>query len=150
MAQRKKLGFNTTYYTCCVERFPNTFTFSPPAESTWLSWHAANKGYDGYLRWAYNCWPSQPLQDSRFGRWSAGDTYFVYPGYRSSIRFERLKEGIQDYEKIRLLKEEFRSKNQSAKLSALEENLRAFELNRLKTEKAGDMLAKAKEVLNGF
>jgi hypothetical protein len=150
MAQRKKLGFNTTYYTCCVEGFPNTFTFSPPAESAWLSWHAANKGYDGYLRWAYNCWPSQPLQDSRFGRWSAGDTYFVYPGYRSSIRFERLKEGIQDYEKIRLLKEEFRSKNQSAKLAALEESLRAFELDALKTVKAGDMLAKAKELLNGF
>ena len=27
----------------------------------------------------------------------------IYPGPRSSIRFERLREGIQDYEKIHIL-----------------------------------------------
>lgn len=29
----------------------------------------------------------------------------IYPGPRSSIRFERLREGIQDYEKIRILRQ---------------------------------------------
>ncbi len=107
LQRRQQSGFNTTYYTCCTERYPNTFTFSPPAEATFISWYAANKGYDGYLRWAYNCWVSDPLRDSRFRTWPAGDTYIVYPGPRTSIRFERLIEGIQDYEKIRILKEEF-------------------------------------------
>ena len=48
-----------------------------------------------------------PLRDSRFRQWPAGDTYLVYPGARSSIRFERLIEGIQDAEKIRIPREEF-------------------------------------------
>lgn len=39
----------------------------------------------------------------------------IYPEGRSSIRFERLIEGIQSYEKIRILKEEFEKKgNKSA------------------------------------
>ena len=58
---------------------------------------AAN-GYDGFLRWAYNSWTEDPLRDSRFRTWPAGGTYVVYPGGRSSIRFERLREGIQDAE----------------------------------------------------
>ena len=37
--------------------------------------------------------------------WPAGDTFLVYPGSRSSIRFEKLREGIVDFEKIRLVRE---------------------------------------------
>jgi hypothetical protein len=37
--------------------------------------------------------------------WPAGDTFMVYPGGHSSIRFEKLREGIVDYEKIRLLRD---------------------------------------------
>jgi hypothetical protein len=140
ITERKKAGLNTTYYTCCVEGFPNTFTFSPPSEATWLGWYAANKSFNGYLRWAY----------SRFGKWSAGDTYLVYPGPMSSIRFERLIEGIQDFEKIRLLKQEFKKQVQKGKLGQLETILKDFELNSLKTKKAGDMLTSAKSVLNTF
>lgn len=140
----------TTYYTCCVEAYPNTFTFSPPAESTWLGWFAANKNFNGYLRWAYNCWPQKPLQDSRFGSWSAGDTYFVYPGGGSSIRFERLIEGIQDYEKIRILKEKFIKNKEQKKLQQLEAALSEFNIAALKTNSAAAMLQKAKAVINAF
>jgi hypothetical protein len=150
MSMRDNAGFNTTFYTSCSEGYPNTFTFSPPAEAVWLGWFAANKGYDGYLRWAYNCWPAAPSTDSRFGHWSAGDTYFVYPGYRSSIRFERLKEGIQDYEKIRILKEEFTAKNETAKLNALNEAVKRFEVSQLKSRSAADMINEAKAVINSF
>ncbi|RYY17095.1 MAG: DUF4091 domain-containing protein, partial [Chitinophagaceae bacterium] len=80
ITRRKKDGFITTYYTACPEAYPNVFTFSPPVESAFLGWYAAAKGFDGYLRWAYNSWPEKPLLDSRFGHWSAGDTYFIYPG----------------------------------------------------------------------
>lgn len=147
---RKKAGLITTYYTCCVEGFPNTFTFSPFSESAWLGWHAANKDYDGYLRWAYNSWPQNPLEDSRFGSWSSGDTYFVYPGYKSSVRFERLIEGIQDYEKIRILKEEYGRKNQTEELIELSNILKTFELDALKSRAAGEMLNDAKLILNAL
>lgn len=150
MAERKKKGFTTTFYTCCVEEYPNTFTVSPPAESTWLAWHAAFKGYDGYLRWAYNSWPKNPLQDSRFGTWPSGDTYLVYPGARSSIRFERLIEGIEDYEKIRILTQEFKNNNQVKKLKTLEEVLKKFEINTLKNKPAGEMVNNAQGILNSL
>ena len=103
LARRTAKGQKITFYTCCGPERPNTFTFSPPAESAYLGWHALACGYDGYLRWAYNSWPKQPNEDSRFGSWPAGDCYLVYPG-GSSIRFERLIEGIQAYEKVRILR----------------------------------------------
>ncbi|MET7001179.1 DUF4091 domain-containing protein [Chitinophaga defluvii] len=149
-AYRKQHNMPSTFYTCCTEGFPNTFTFSPPAEATWLGWHAAAKGYDGYLRWAYNCWVKDPLQDSRFRTWAAGDTYLVYPGWRSSIRFERLREGIQDFEKIRILREKFTQAHNTAKLEALDKMLTGFEISALKSTSAADMLKTAKAQLNEF
>ena len=46
----------TTCYVCCTESFPNTFTFSDPAEGAFIPIHAMVQGYDGLLRWAYNSW----------------------------------------------------------------------------------------------
>ncbi len=100
---RHAKGQKLTFYTCCSPQRPNTFTCSDPAESAFLGWHAMACKYDGYLRWAFNSWPANPCQDSRFGNWTAGDTYMVYP-YGSTIRMERLVEGIQAYEKIRILR----------------------------------------------
>ena len=106
LRERRSLHRPSTFYVCCGPALPNTFTFSPPVEAAWLGWYAAARGFDGFLRWAYNSWPLDPLVDSRYISWPAGDCFLVYPGPRSSIRFERLREGVQDYEKIRLLKEE--------------------------------------------
>ncbi len=147
LRKRIDAGLPTTYYTYCYEGRPNTFTFSPPAESAWLGWYAANKQFNGYLRWAYNCWPRNPMQDSRFSTWSAGDTYFVYPG-GSSIRFERLIEGIQDYEKIRLLKTMY--KDQPVKLQPLLDVIKTFETEALQAQPAAIQLQKAKAVLNAY
>ena len=115
-------GNRITFYTCCGPERPNTFTFSNPAESAYLGWHAAAIGYSGYLRWAYNSWVNNQLTDSRFRTWPAGDCFFVYPG-GTSIRMERLIEGIQDYEKIRILRESLTGK----KLDALNAVLKKFE-----------------------
>jgi Domain of unknown function (DUF4091)/Family of unknown function (DUF6067) len=150
MKARLAKGLPTTFYTCCTEGFPNTFTFSPPAESAFMGWHAALKGYNGYLRWAFNCWVANPLQDSRFRSWSAGDTYFVYPGPRSSIRFERMVEGIQDYEKISVLRAEFKKTNNTAGLTELDNILKPFEEATLKTTPAAVILEEAKKKLNSF
>ena len=94
----------TTFYVCCGPRRPNTFTFSPTDEQVWLGYYAAAKGLDGFLRWAFVNWPRDPLFDSSFGPWPAGDTFFLYPGPRSSVRWEMLRDGIEEAEKIRLLR----------------------------------------------
>ncbi|MEO6229543.1 MAG: glycoside hydrolase domain-containing protein [Ferruginibacter sp.] len=148
-AKRVAAGLPTTYYTYCWEGKPNTFTFSPPAESAWLGWYAAAQHYNGYLRWAYNCWPKNPMQDARFSTWSSGDTYLVYPG-GSSIRFEKLIEGIQDYEKIQLLKAIFIKNNNQQKLKQLETAVQEFNMEALEKYGAAAMLQKAKTVLNAL
>ena len=125
-AERERKGQISTVYTCCAEAFPNTFTFSAPAEATWTVVHAVAGGYDGYLRWAVNSWTIDPLRDSRFRTWAAGDTYSIYPGPRSSIRFERLVEGLQDAEKIYILREELEAKGAKSKLKRLNEVVGRF------------------------
>ncbi|MDR1454762.1 MAG: DUF4091 domain-containing protein [Tannerella sp.] len=148
-ASREKAGRISTVYTCCAEARPNTFTFSPPAEAAWIGWHAAADNYDGYLRWAYNSWTVDPLRDSRFRTWAAGDCYLVYPGY-SSIRMERLVEGIQDYEKIHLLRKEFADGKATAKLKKLEAAVALFAAGNIHTRNATDDLRTARRILNSF
>lgn len=123
---RNEKGYITTWYVCCENAFPNVFTFSHPSEGAFIGWYTMASGFDGFLRWAYNSWVKEPLIDSRFRTWPAGDTYIVYPDGRSSIRFERLREGIQDAEKIRILREKFQ--NDATKLAKLNEMVTRFNI----------------------
>lgn len=146
LERRHAEGKLSTWYTCCAERYPNGFTFSPPAEHVWMGIYSAAKGMDGYLRWAYNSWPANPLTDSRFTAWPAGDTFQVYPGPLTSIRFEKLIEGIQNYEKIQTLRELY--KNDPVKLAQLEKLLKEFDIQKLSTQPAAEMLLAVKSFLN--
>lgn len=103
---RREQGFYTTFYVCCHPSFPNTFSTSKPYESELLGWYNIAHDYDGMLRWAYNSWAADPQYDSRFGKWIGGDTYLVYPFNRSSVRFEKLIDGIEVAEKVRQLRRE--------------------------------------------
>ena len=103
---RRANGQYTTFYVCCSPSYPNTFTTSYHYEAELLGWYNIAHDYDGMLRWAYNSWAEDPQYDSRYGNWMSGDTYFVYPYNRSSIRFEKLRDGIEVAEKIRQLRRE--------------------------------------------
>ena len=107
-AYRKEHGLVTTFYTCCAEVEPNIYSNSLPAEAAFLPLHAAANDLDGYLHWSWINWDDHPLTDSRYRLFGSGDTYNFYPGPRSSVRFERLIEGIQQYEKIHILRQELR------------------------------------------
>ena len=150
LTERKAVNKPTTFYTACKENHPGPYTFSPPAENTWLAWHAAFKGYTGYLFWAYNTWPPNPLQDARYSHYPSGTFFEFYPGPRSSIRFEKLIEGIQDFEKIRLLKEEFIKEGKLDNLNELNKILSGFEIRALDSISAGSLVEKGKEFLNKF
>ncbi len=106
IVDRRNNGFNTTFYVCCGPLYPNTFTYSEPYEAELLGWYGVALDYDGMLRWAYNSWPEDPQADSRYGNWSSGDTYLVYPYGRPSVRFERMIDGIENAEKIKILRNE--------------------------------------------
>lgn len=147
---RRAEGLNTTWYVCCADPFANMFTFSEPAEAVYAGWHTVAADLDGMLRWAYNSWVENPLTDSRYKTWPAGDTYMVYPDARSSIRFERLIEGIQDAEKIRILRKQYSDENTSeslAKLNELEEAIKYF-FTLEPSDDWNDKLNEAKKLLN--
>lgn len=91
----------TTFYVCCGPAYPNTFCYSPLVESRMMGWFAMQGGYDGFLRWSYNDWSDNPFTHPEYAPFPTGDVHFVYPaanGPASSLRWEQLREGIQDYE----------------------------------------------------
>lgn len=148
--KRRAEGKITTFYTSCEEPRPNTFTFNPPAECEWFSWYAAKENLDGYSRWAFNSWVIEPLLDSRFYTWPGGDTYLIYPGARTSMRFERLISGIQAFEKVRILKEEFELKGNKRSLSKIKSTLELFDETTLDSIPASEVVSKANKVINEF
>ena len=147
LVKRRAKGYVSTHYVCCSDKFPNTFTFSEPAEGIFIGWYTIAANFDGFLRWAYNSWVVNPLQDSRFRAWPAGDTYIVYPDNRSSIRFETLREGIQDAEKIRILREDFVNQNDLDSLDNLNDLVSQFNITE-KPEDLETLLREAKLQLN--
>ena len=149
LKERKAKNYISTHYVCCTDKFPNTFTFSPPAEGVFIGWYSIAADFDGFLRWSYNSWTEKPLQDSRFRAWPAGDTYIVYPNNRSSIRFETLREGIQDAEKIRILREDFTKKQMLNELKDLNNLVATFNITR-KPADLEKMLQDAKNTINAF
>lgn len=147
-AKRKELGLTTTFYTCCAEAHPNMFVISNPDEAAWLGWFAQADGYDGYLRWAYNSWTLDPLTDARFRTWPAGDCFVVYPGGRGSVRFSKLVEGIQDFEKVRILRSRWQETGNEAKLGQLTGILKSFTSETVLAEGPAKALAAAKSFLD--
>ncbi len=103
--QRKALGLCTTLYAC-TGNYPNSFTRSQPIESAWLIWYTQKYGTDGFLRWAYDAWVERPLSCTDHWYWESGDAFQVYPAPeggcvpQSSPRFELLRQGIRDVEKL--------------------------------------------------
>jgi len=98
------------YMTCCSSTHPNRYSFSPAVENYLLGWISLKHNLDGYADWAYNSWPKDVFSFPVFN-YPQGDEYFVYPGVEgpmSSIRWELLKESIEDYELVKILKEQGR------------------------------------------
>ncbi len=146
--RRAAEGKFTTFYVCCGEGHPNTFTISPLAESASLGWYALCNHYDGMLRWAYNSWNREPLIDGRWYNLTSGDNFMIYPQGISSVRMERFIEGIQDFEKVKILREQYASK--PSKLKKLEEAINAFTHDRLWGGNVEPLVNNAKMILESF
>ena len=130
--ERRAQGKRTTFYVCCAQSRPNTFAHSALAEAEWLLPAAAHYGLDGFLRWAYQSWPENPFasQDYRPANWPAADTSLVYPGDRPSLRWEALRNGVETFEKIRILREKAAALGRPGALAPLEEALARFTVAR--------------------
>ncbi|MEV5954754.1 glycoside hydrolase domain-containing protein [Streptomyces sp. NPDC051987] len=120
--ERRRAGKITTFYVYGAPAHPNTLSYSPAVEARMLPWIAAQRHLDGFLRWSYNSWTADPFTQP-VHIFSQGDEYLVYPGKNgpmSSIRWEQLKEGIEDFELVdELRKKEVDDKDSAALTDAL-------------------------------
>jgi hypothetical protein len=121
------------WYTCCGPggRYANRFVCQPLITTRILPWQAFVLGIGGYLHWGYNFWHRCYQHESGWPgisdyadhtlvnpyrehppRWAVGDAAIVYPHPRwweehgpvSSLRYEAMRAGLQDYELLRLLR----------------------------------------------
>ncbi len=109
-------GDRFSWYVCCHPARPNNFITSPSIEARFQGWYTAWAGLDGFLRWAFTCWPADPWRRPgwRFPDWKTGDMFLVYPGRDGrpvrSLRTETLLMGIQDFELIALARRQAKEK----------------------------------------
>ncbi|MCF3111930.1 DUF4091 domain-containing protein [Niabella sp. CC-SYL272] len=108
----KKNGREIWFYTCVGPRgnYANRFIEQPLIQTRYLHWINYKYGATGYLHWGLNYWGGRdPLRDDASrdrGKLPAGDANIVYPGYKklyTSIRFEAMRDGIYDYELLKML-----------------------------------------------
>ena len=129
-AERRAKGKLTTFYVCCIPARPNTFMTSDLAESEWLLPMAAHYRLDGFLRWALDAWVENPLRSQDYTRFPPGDTSLIYPGNRSSLRWEGVRNGIETFEKVRILRELAEKKGKPEAIAPLEAALKTFTVPR--------------------
>ncbi len=128
--QQQKEGAEISWYISCDQVYPqpNYFIDAPAMDPVMVPWITYRYGMNGILYWAVNYWPQTPdpwidpvTYLSGFlcseGWVLNGEGSLLYPGDRvhrytgqddvdgpvSSIRFELLREGIEDYEYLKLL-----------------------------------------------
>jgi Domain of unknown function (DUF4091)/Family of unknown function (DUF6067) len=94
-------GNELWFYTVGIYQgslFPNKTIDVPLIDSRIMHW--LNYKYDatGYLHWGWNQWNEDPMKDVGM---HIGDGWHVYPakdGVLNSLRWEEMRNGIQDYE----------------------------------------------------
>lgn len=115
-AQRR--GNELWHYTVGIFQqgsLPNKTADVALIESRILHWLNYRYGLSGYLHWGWNVWTEDPIGAPGRHR---GDGWHVYPtqgGVLNSLRWEQMRNGLQDYECLWLLE----SKLAAVKATAL-------------------------------
>ena len=131
IAEEQEKGGEMTWYISCDQVYPqpNYFIDAPAMDLVMVPWITARYNMDGILYWALNFWSQTPdpwLDAVTFisgfvcsdGGVLNGEGSVIYPGDHverytaqsnvngpvSSMRFELLREGLEDYEYLWMLK----------------------------------------------
>lgn len=116
LKQRIGDGHAVWFYTCLYpqKRHLNRLMDLPLIKVRLLQWLDFRYGFTGFLHWGGDYWTpkpqldTQPVIDDNAELLPSGDAFIVYPDrehltVRSSIRFEAMRESIEDYEMLRAL-----------------------------------------------
>ncbi len=110
--EARRRGVELWFYTVGIYQgslFPNKTIDLPVMNSRILHW--LNYKYDatGFLHWGWNQWEEDPFKDVGM---HIGDGWHVYPakdGVLNSLRWEQMRNGIQDYEIFKMLEEKIKA-----------------------------------------
>lgn len=111
-------GKQAWWYICCGPTYPrlNVGIEHPPADARLLAWQQYAENCDGVFNWGVNYWHRRKLTDDSdvfLSGWSygagmggmTGDGLMIYPGNGGplpSIRLANVRDGVQDYEWMKL------------------------------------------------
>lgn len=123
-APYRERGTEFWWYVCIGPRhpYPNWFIEYPSIEARLILWMTYMWRADGLLYYATNLWPHEdgPMPpgprcdwDPRSYRNSNGDGCLYYPGEDgplATVRLENIRDGLEDYELLRLLDAELRER----------------------------------------
>ena len=105
-AQRQ--GHEVWFYTVGIYQggsLLNKTVDVPLIETRLMHWLNYRYQLPGYLHWGFNAWTDDPIRAPGLHR---GDGWHVYPkkeGLLNSIRWEQMRNGLQDYECLWLLED---------------------------------------------
>ena len=176
LREEQAKGGEATWYISCDQAYPqpNYFIDAPVLDPVMVSWITARYKMNGILYWAANFWNQTPdpwLDPVTFisgfkcsdGYVLNGEGSLIYPGDHtkrytgqpdvigpvSSIRFEMLREGIEDYEYLWLLKDKGANdfadeliRNMVVDVSTFSRNLEELYLTRKEMAKKLEQLSK--------
>jgi len=153
-------GYELWFYTVGIFQggsYPNKTVDVPLIESRILHWLNYRFGLKGYLHWGFNHWTDDPFAAPGKHR---GDGWHVYPkkdGLINSLRWEQMRNGIEDYEYMWMLEEKIRTmKNARGEhLSMIEPSRRPVEIASLVVKTINDynrnpdaLYAAKKQIIN--
>lgn len=106
-------GKEVWFYTCChpVGRYPNRFLDQSLVKTRILHWMCYLYGLDGYLHWGLNSFApgADPYSQEGVSKdLPLGDRAVMYPGRDGpvgSLRWSAMRDGLQDYELLRVLED---------------------------------------------
>ena len=149
-------GQVASFYTSCTQMRPNVYVAANgnPADTTAMSWYALARGYHGYLRWAFDRWTAGDPLDLTDSLFTAGDGSFVYRGKSNdaaqlvrSVRSELLRDGLEDYEKVRIMSDRLAECSALSALNELRAVASSFTVSALKNGEAQNLVISAKSAL---
>ena len=116
--ERIQSGREVWFYTCLFpnKRYLNRLIDYPLLKVRLLHWLNFRYNFTGFLHWGWNYWTPEPVKDTQpvidanTQLLPPGDAFIVYPdrtgkSVYSSIRLEAMREGIEDYELLRVLRQ---------------------------------------------
>jgi hypothetical protein len=141
--ERKAAGDEVWFYACGrpLGNYANRFLEQPLIQTRFQHWINYRYGSTGFLHFGFNNWRQQSAYDFSYVASPGGNAWIAYPAegkVYSSIRLATMRDGIADYDLLKLLEQKAPDKAKGLAGEIIKDfdsynsNVRAFRTTRLK------------------